>query len=68
MRGVPKRMEHENRPVFSTEFEQIVHMLAYIGNRNTGGHRNLLVWQISNGYFDIIGTELGNHYPLEPPF
>ena len=29
----------------------------------TGQHKNYLF----NGYFEIIGTEIGNHTPLEPP-
>ena len=44
--------------MFSTEFEYIVHILADFGNRNTGGQGNILSWQISNGYFEIVGTEI----------
>ena len=36
LRGVPKRTEHGNRPIFSTEFGKIVHILADFGNRNRG--------------------------------
>ena len=40
LQEVPKRTEHENQPIFSTEFENIVHTLADFEKRNTGGHRN----------------------------
>ena len=43
-------MEHENRPMFSTEFGIIVHILADFGNRNTGGHGNF--------YFDRYLTDI----------
>ena len=61
-RGGPKKIEFGNWPIFSTEFVNIAHILADIGNRNI-----VLLWQISNGYFEIIGTEIGNHTPLEIP-
>ena len=32
--------EHGNRPIFSKEFGNIVHILADFGNGNTGGHGN----------------------------
>ena len=32
--------EHGNWPIFSTEFEKIVYILADFGNRNTDGHGN----------------------------
>ena len=60
-------MEHGNWPIFLTDFLKIVHILAVIGNRNTGGHWNFLFWQISNGYFETIGREIENHAPWEPP-
>ena len=42
MRGVPKRTEHRNYPIFSTAFRKIAHILADFGNINTGGHGNPL--------------------------
>ena len=62
MKGVPKRTEHRNWPIFSTAFRKIVHILADFGKRNTGGHANSFC-QISNGYFEIIRTETENHTP-----
>ena len=47
---IPKRTEHENRPIFSTKFGKIAHVLADLGNRNTGGHGNF--------YFDIYLTDI----------
>ena len=40
LRGVPKGTEHKNWPILSTEFGNIVHILADFGNRITGRHRN----------------------------
>ena len=40
--GIPKKKEHGNRPIFSTKFGKIVHILADLRSRNTGGHGNLL--------------------------
>ena len=42
---------------------KIVHSLADFGKRSTGGHGNYLLWQICNGYFEIIGTEIGSNTP-----
>ena len=47
--GVPKRTDHGNRPIFSTKFRKTVHILAFIGKRNTGGH--------GNSYFDRCLTD-----------
>ena len=44
--GCPKRTEHGNRPIFSTEFGNIVHILADFGNRNTGGHGKIIFTDI----------------------
>ena len=62
--GFSKRMEHESWLIFLTEFGKIVQILADFGNRNAGGYGNFLFWQISNGCFEIIGTENRNSYPL----
>ena len=40
--GFPKSTEHGNRPIFSTEFEKIIDIVADFGNMNTGGHGNFL--------------------------
>ena len=50
-----------------TECGNVAHILAGYENRYTGVHGNFLSWQTSNGYFKIIGTEIGNHTPWEPP-
>ena len=36
-KGVSKRTEHGNQPIFLTEFGKMVHIFAEFGNRNTGG-------------------------------
>ena len=54
--------EHGNQ----TEFGKIVYSFAAFGNRDTGEHGNFLFWQISKGYFEIIGAKIGNHIPWEP--
>ena len=62
--------EHGIWPIFSLEFRKIEHTLLDFGYRNTGGQGNFLFWQISNGYFEKIGTEFENwngirkSYPL----
>ena len=38
---VPKRAEHGTWPIFSTELGSIAHILANVGNRTTGGHKNI---------------------------
>ena len=38
--GGPKLPEHRNRPIFSTELGNIVHIFEDFGNRNPDGHRN----------------------------
>ena len=65
--GGPIRTEHENWPYFSTELWKSIHILTDFRNRNTGGLGNSLFGQISIAYFEIIGREIGNRTPLEPP-
>ena len=60
---VPIRAEHGNQPFFSTEFGNILYILANFGNRSTGEHGYVLFFHLSNGYFEIIRTEIGNHTP-----
>ena len=40
MRGGLKGMGHGNRPIFLTEFGNIVHILADFRNSNAGGNGN----------------------------
>ena len=42
-RGVPKRTEHRNQPIFLKEFGKVAHLLADIGNRNISGHVNFIL-------------------------
>ena len=64
---VPDTTKHENLHKFLMEFVKIAHILADSGTRNNWGHWNFLFWQIYNRYFEIIGTEIENHTPWEPP-
>ena len=41
LKKVPKRAEHGTWPIFSTELGSIAHILANVGNRTTGGHKNI---------------------------
>ena len=62
--GVPWRTEHGNRPIFSSEFGEVGHILAGFENWNTGGHGNSSFDRYATDmYFEIIGTEIRNHNP-----
>ena len=67
MGGGSYTMDHGNRPIFLYGIWKIVYMLVNLGNRNTDGHGNLLFLHVSNGCFEMIGAEVGDHTPGNPP-
>ena len=44
-RGVHKRTEHGNLPIFSTEYGNIAHIVTDFENRNTGRHGNFYFYR-----------------------
>ena len=60
-------LEHGNQLIFAKEDGKIVYILVDFGKKNIARHWNVLFWGISNGNFETIRTEIGNHTPREPP-
>ena len=66
IKGDPKGTGHGNQPIFSTEFRKFLHIFR-ISEIGVLADTEILYFDISDGYFEIIGTEIGNHTPWEPP-